>query len=295
MVRARLVAVDAIVRDAAGHFVHNLTRDDFTLTEDGKPQTLRYLSEDEDLPLTIGLLIDTSGSQRSYFPEQRVASLTFLTAMLTRPRDKAFIVRFASDILSLQTMTANLTYLETALGRLTERSLKPGGGANGTHLFDAICATAANSFATDTPDDLGRRAIVVLTDGEDQGSRATVDQAAQCAMLGNIAVYTALYSSDDPGPQPEDDPHNVYPIHHYLHGRTLMERISRASGGRVFLVSKKLPIDHIYQLIQSDLRGQYRLAYTPSPSKPLTYHRIDLKAVDKQQKVQARIGYFTPK
>ena len=301
-INVRVVAVDALVRDRSGDLVHHLTRDDFSLTEDGKPQTIHYFTEDEDLPLTIGLMVDTSGSQRTFFAEQQVASKTFLTNMLTRPQDNAFIVRFDNNVLLLQRMTSDLARLDLALGKFTLIfSPRPGPPA-GTLLYDAICGTAHNAFLDQFHDQAqaaptarpGRRAIVILTDGEDNGSIKKRDEAAECAQRANITVYTALYTTRDPGPLENDDPRVEVPPYIHLMGRTVMERISRATGGRVFVVSKKLPIERIYAQIQEDLRRQYRIGYTPPPSAPGNSHVLELKPRDKRFKIQARVGYYTP-
>jgi VWFA-related protein len=290
-VNVRVVAFDALVRNRDGELIHDLTRDDFTLTEDGKPQPIRYFNEDNDLDLTIGLMVDTSGSQRTFFTEQQVASKTFLTNMLTRPQDNAFVERFDNNVLLLQRMTTNLPALESALAKLPMIFPARPGPLAGTLLFDAICGTAHNAFSKD----LGRRAVVILTDGEDNGSTKTRDEAIECAQIADISIYTALYTTRDPINDERFDPRvHVYP-HEHLPGRTNMERISRATGGRVFLVSKKLPIESVYAQIAADLRSQYRLGYTPPPSKPGSYHELELKPRDKHAKVQTRIGYYTPK
>jgi len=293
-ITVRVVSVDALVR--------HLTRDDLTLTEDGKPQTIRYFTEDDDLPLTIGLMVDTSGSQRDYFAEQRAASRTFFTNMLTRPHDNAFVVRFDNNVLLLQRMTSDPAKLETALGKLSLLYPPREGPLAGTLLMDAICGTAHNAFRDELHDAAdpqhqsqpGRRALVILTDGEDNGSIKTRDEATDCAQRANIAVYTALYTAHDPGAQEEDDPRvHVLPRTHLM-GRTTMERISRSTGGRVFVVSKSLSIEHIYAQIQADLRSQYRLGYTPPPALPGSYHVLELKPRDRHSKIQSRAGYYTP-
>jgi VWFA-related protein len=301
-INVRVVAVDALVRDRGGDLVHHLTSDDFSLTEDGKPQTIHYFTEDEDLPLTIGLMVDTSGSQRTFFAEQQVASKTFLTNMLTRPQDNAFVVRFDNNILLLQRMTSDLTKLESALSKLTVLYPARPGPVAGTLLFDSLCGTAHNAFLDRFHDasqaapvaPAGRRAVVILTDGEDNGSTKIRDEAIECAQNANITVYTALYTSREQFTDERDDPRvHVFP-HEHLPGRTNMERISRATGGRVFVVSKKLPIEQIYAQIQEDLRRQYRIGYTPPPSEPGSYHLLELKPLDKRFKIQARVGYYTP-
>jgi VWFA-related protein len=298
-VNVRVVSVDAVARDSHNELVHHLTKDNFTISEDGKRQNIRYFTEDGDLPLTIGLMVDTSDSQRAYFVRQRIASQTFLTNMLTNPQDNAFVVRFDDDVLLLQKMTADLSLLGNALGRLpAPHPPRPNPDA-GTLLFDGVCETAHDAFGEPSHKGFksrpGHRALIILTDGDDNGSVKGLDEAIACAQASNIAVYTALYTSRDPGPQDEDDPRMHVSRHTRLMGRTNMERISRATGGRVFIVSRKLPIELIYTQIQEDLRSQYRIGYTPPSFVPGSYHTLQLKPRDKHFKIQARIGYYTPK
>ena len=298
-VNVRVVSVDAVARDSHNQVVHHLTKDNFTIVEDGKRQTIRYFTEDGDLPLTIGLMIDTSGSQEAYFVRQRIASQKFLNNMLTNPQDNAFVVRFDDDVLLLQKMTADLSLLGNALGRLPLPHPPRHNSNASTLLFDSVCETAHDAFGElphrgfkSRP---GHRAMVILTDGDDYGSVKSLDEAMACAQAANIAVYTALYTDHDPGPQYEDDPHVRVSRRTRLMGRTNMERISRATGGRVFVVSKKLPIELIYNQIQEDLRSQYSIGYTPPSSAPGSYHTLQLKPRDKHFTIQARVGYYTPK
>ena len=200
-------------------------------------------------------------------------------------------------------MTPDVAKLEFALGKLSVPYPARPGPLAGTLLFDSICATAHNAFGDDLRDPAdphpnsqpGRRAVVILTDGEDNGSIKNRDEATECAQLANIAVYTALYTGHDPGPREEDDPRVRIASSVPLRGRTTMERISRATGGRVFIVGRPLPIERIYAQIQDDLRRQYRIGYTPPASPPGKYHLLELKPRDKHYKIQSRIGYYTPK
>ena len=290
-VNVRVVAFDALVHSRDGELVHHLHKDDFTLLEDGKRQPIRYFSEDSDLPLTIGLMVDTSSSQRSFFAEQQVASRVFLTNMLTRPEDNAFVLRFDNNITLLQGMTAKLDALDSALNKLPLIYPPRPGVDGGTLLFDAICDVAHNAFSKES----ARRAVVILTDGEDDGSIGTRDEAIECAQRTNLAVYTALYTEHDHFDDERFDPRIHVSAHEQLPGRTNMERISRATGGRVFIVSKKLPIEHIYATIEHDLRSEYRLGYTPPLSRPGKYHMLELRSRVKHSKIQTRVGYYAPK
>lgn len=294
-VQARLVAFDALIRDHHDQLVHRLTRDDFTLLVDGKPQQIRYFAEDDNLPLTIGLMVDTSGSQRKYFEEQKVASRTFLTNMLTGPQDEAFVVRFDSLVLLLQRLTHDLPALQSGLSKLDGYVPAISNPTVGTALFDSLCAVALNGFSLQAPGAQpsaeSRRAVVILTDGEDNGSRKTRDDGIACAQRAGYTVYAALYSTRGEMEDSRFDPRiPVYP-HEHLPGRTNLERMARSTGGRVFLVSRQ-PIESIYADIQAELRSQYRLGFTPPDAAPGSYHTLELKPKDKHLKVQARIGYY---
>lgn len=292
-VRVRVMEFDAIVRDRQGQHIRKLTRENFTVTEDGKRQAIRYFSEDEDLPLTVGLMVDTSSSQVPFIAEERIASRRFFTDMLTRPQDNAFLVRFDTGVYLLSEMTGSMPKLEAGLAQLGVPHPPRKGPGGGTLLYDAICSAVTVAFPAEKPGHHGRHALILLTDGDDRGSTHTYDNAAQCAQIANVAVYTVYYSTEDPGPRIEDLP--SVPITAPLSGRTSMARLSNMTGGRLFVVSKNMPIDRIYQQIQNDLRHQYRIGYTPPKSEAYEYHKLELKPADKTLKVQARVGYFTPK
>lgn len=294
-VRARLVAFDAVVRDRHDQPVHQLTRDDFTLLVDGRPVPIRYFSEDNDLPLTIGLMVDTSGSERKYFAEQKAASRTFLANMLTGPKDEAFVVRFDSLILLLQRLTHDVPQLNAGLAKLEGRVPAATTPTAGTRLFDSLCAVGIHGFSlkadgAELPAD-GRRAVVMLTDGEDNGSQKTRDEGIACAQRAGYILYAALYSTRGDMEDARFDPKVPTFPHEHLPGRTNLERIARSTGGRVFLVSRQ-PIEKIYAEIQAELRSQYRLGFTPPDAPPGSYHTLELKPKDKHLKVQARVGYY---
>ena len=281
-VTTRIVAVDAIVRDAAGERLMNLDKDAFTLKVDGKPTPIRYFNRDNDLPLTIGILVDTSGSQRVYFDEEALNAENFLTATLTQPKDRAQIALFDTRVVLLQPLTSRLNELRNALRRLDYVDTSTQGR---TLLYDAIAAFS-KSFASTEP---GRHALVILTDGEDNGSRASRDDAVHQAQLADVAVYSVLYTGEMIGT-------TLYPATPgHLSGVTIMQEISKATGGRAFVVGAGTPIATIFAEIEQDLRSQYRFGFTPPPtSKPGKVHSIDLRTADKHQIIQARRGFYTP-
>jgi VWFA-related protein len=289
-VNVRVVAVDAVVRDQQGNLVMNLSKDDFTLRDDGKAVPIRYFNHDNNLPLTVGLMIDTSSSQREFFGDEAIASDVFLRNTLTNPSDRAFVVRFDSQVRLLEKLTSNLVELHNAL-RLLDYQRDPLTGTHGaTRLFDAIDAVSREVIGQDgggsNGAEPGRRAVVIMTDGDDNGSQANIATAIRQAQMDHVAVYSVLYTDESanypnvPGLRPS--------------GIEVMRLISRATGGRCFIVGAGAPIAQIFAAIAEDLRSQYRFGFTPPPSKPGKFHSLVLKPVDKQLSVQARAGYYAP-
>ena len=273
-VTTKLVAVSAIVRNKSGQPIPNLTRDDFLLKQDGKPQPITAFSQGSSLPLTLALMVDTSGSQRAYIPYEIAAGRAFFPAMLTRPDDRAVLVQFDSTVLQLVKLTTSVLTLQHALAYLTQSHddiVRPGRG--GTLLFDAIVAVSHLELGTQ----LGRRAMVVLTDGGDNGSHFSQKDAIREAQRADIMVYTIYYSNGggDEG---------------------VLRDISLQTGGREFSVYPSSSLWQIFAAIASDLRQSYELGYRPPASSPNKYHKIALTTtIGKSLTVQARDGYFTPK
>lgn len=289
-VKVRVVAVNAVVRGRDGKLLNDLTRTDFELREDGHNLPVRYFSHDDNLPIQIGLLIDTSGSERSYFQEVATASGSFLHAMLTRANDRASVIRFDTDVRLLARQTGNLAELEHSLTRLSEHHAAANPHA-GTLLYDAVCAATRSAL----PLGEGRRAFVLITDGEDNGSADDLDTAIRCAQANDVSVYAVLYTDKPWAPSMLDNPLTPIPqTLRKLPGPTAMARITNATGGHAFLVTKDQPADAIFRQIEDEMRTQYRLGYTPPHSKPGTYHQLDLRVKPKGAQVQSRIGYYTP-
>jgi Ca-activated chloride channel family protein len=272
-VQSNLVAVSAIVRDAAGKPVSGLDRADFLLKQDGKSQPITYFSQGSQLPLTLALMVDTSGSQRAYITDEIVAGRVFFPAMLTRPTDRAVLVQFDSSILQLVKLTTNSTTLQHGLAYLSQSHDGIGPpGRGGTLLFDAICAVSKIELGNQ----VGRRAMVILTDGGDNGSRFSAKDAIRAAQAADIMIYSVYYSN---GGGDFD----------------ALKDLSKATGGRVFTVGPTSSLQQIYADIAADLRLEYEIGYAPPDLRPNRYHKIDLAAKDKKLIVQAREGYFTPK
>jgi VWFA-related protein len=328
-VKVKVVNVLATVRDKHGKIVNSLTKDDFTLTEDGRPQSLKYFSRETDLPLTLGLLVDTSMSQRRVLSEERDASESFLAQVLREDKDKAFVIHFDREVELSQDLTSSREQLRSALESLQTPQFDrtSGGGGNGgpgsgsgrgsgrhgggTLLYDAVYL-ASDEMMQKQP---GRKAVIVLSDGVDMGSKESLEAAIESAQRANTIVYSILFKDDEAygngggfgrtgisipgvgGPGMgrggmgggRGGPRR-FPEEH-ADGKKVLERISRETGGRLFQVSNKEPVNQIYSQIQEELRNQYSLGYAPNPAEP-GYHKIQVAATKKDLIVQARDGYY---
>ncbi len=320
----KVVNVLATVRDKHGAIVNNLTKDDFKLEEDGHPQTIKYFAKETDLPLTLGLLVDTSASQRRVLEQERSASYGFLNDLMRPEKDKGFIIHFDWEIELLQDLTSSHQKLEAALEKLDMPQFQqsgggsPGGGGGGggghhrggggTTLYDAIFL--ASDEVIRKPE--GRKALILLTDGVDTGSKVSLGRAIESAQRANTMVYSILYSDPDayghnygmggmgggmgrhggmgyPGGGGGGYPQRAEPAD----GKKVLQRISKETGGRFFEVSKKMPINEIYAQIEEELRNQYNLGYTPDKAVAGEgYHKITLTTNNKDLIVQTRDGYY---
>jgi Ca-activated chloride channel family protein len=217
-------------------------------------------------------LVDTSPSQFPYIRDEINAGKAFFPAMMTRPDDRATLIQFDNHKLILAPMTGNKTTLEHALAYLTQPHDAIGMGHGGTLLYDTIMGAAQSQYTSQT----GRRAMVILTDGGDNGSHFKQKDAIREAQRAGVMVYTIYYSNgggDEGG----------------------LKEISKATGGREFAVSEKMTLADIYASIAADLRQSYELGYPPPDTRPNRYHKLDLKMAQKGLTVQAREGYYTPK
>ena len=209
--QARLVNIPAVVRDKKGALVQNLTKADFVLNVDKKPQTIRYFDQDANLPLTLGLLVDISGSVSNVLDEERTASETFLDKMLKSEQDKAFIVQFAHQTELLQDLTSSKPKLQAALKQIGSQA--PGGGGGGTDdngnggggqgrrggtvLYDAAFLSADELMKPLK----GRKALILLTDGADRGSKETIARAIEAAQRADTIIYAIYFKGEQPQPQ----------------------------------------------------------------------------------------------
>jgi VWFA-related protein len=310
-VEVKVVRVLATVRDKHGQIVTNLGKDDFVLEEDGHPQTITYFSRDINLPLTLGLLVDTSMSQRRILDQERTASHRFLYDMLGQEKDKAFVIHFDHEVELLQNLTASREKLEKALPLLdTARSDRQNGGSRdgdsrprfggGTLLYDAVYLASDEVIKKQQ----GRKALVVLSDGVDRGSKETLTTAIETAQRADTVVYSILFTDDqesqDRGPVGFGGPgmgrhgggRGRSPREERPDGKKVLARISKETGGHLFEVTKKEPIDKIFSAIAEELHNQYNIGFAPASDAGPGYHKIVLRTKQKDWAVQARDGYY---
>ena len=277
---AGLVAISAVVKSKDGEAQSSLSKDDFVLKQDGKEEPITYFSRGSELPLSLALMVDTSASQRTFVGDETLASDVFFETMLGHTGDRATLVQFDTTVMQLKTMTNSANALHLALSHLNSRA----SDAGGTLLYDAVYVVAKSVLANEK----GRKAMVILSDGGDNGSRRSLAEAIEQAQRGDVQIYAILYSmwdgSSGTGSHTAIDP-----------GLEALRKLSESTGGRVFTVSRAMSLRDIYSQIGDDLRLQYELGYKPPPdTKPDSYHKLELKAKDKKLTVQARKGFFEP-
>jgi VWFA-related protein len=314
----------ATVRDKHGNLIRNLGKEDFTLEQDGKPQTIAYFAKESDLPLTLGLLVDTSLSQRRVLDQERAASRSFLDRDLREDKDKAFLIHFDHEVELLQDLTASRQKLLAAIDQLhTPQFSQSGSGGSsgrggrgdgrgspghghggGTLLYDSIYLASDELMKKQQ----GRKAIVILTDGVDRGSKESLAEALESAQRADTLIYCILFADKEEGhggggfggprmggggmggrgggyPRRTEESRPD--------GKKILEQIAKASGGRFFEVSKKETLDKIYTDLDEELHNQYVLGYTPDkPDATPGYHKLHLVVKQKDAQVQTRDGFY---
>lgn len=343
----KVINVLATVRDKDGKIVKSLTKDDFVLAEDGRNESIQYFSQQSDLPLTLGLLIDTSGSERRNISTEKDASYKFLETVLRPEKDKAFIIHFDREVELLQDLTASRERLEKALDLLAPTTPQqnagngndpnsnggggypsggggnggtwggggigfPGGGmgrgggmggggrrgggmgqrgGGGTKFYDAVFLAADDILSKQQ----GRKALIMLTDGEDNGSKETIDSAIHTAQRAEMLGYSIHIADNESGftrgfggggygggrggsERPD--------------GKKILKQISKATGGGYFEFKKSL--DDIYSQINDELRNQYSIGYvSDKPESDGSFRKIELTVKQKGLVVQCRDGYYS--
>jgi len=274
------------VKDKHGLLIPNLSKDHFELFEDGKPQTIKYFSTENDVPITLGLLIDSSKSMERTLPEEKVVASGFLQKVLTN-RDLAFVISFDISVDLLQDLTGDLHLLRSGLDKARINTNTSGmapmgnpgpvptaGGSNkGTLLFDAVYLAADEVLSRQ----VGRKAMIVLTDGEDVGSKLRLKDAIEAAQRADAVAYVLLIT----------DP--MYPSNHGD-----MSNLAEQTGGRIITVSRPDKLGKAFAEIAAELRSQYLLGFSSTnPVNDGKFRKLEVKSKD-GYKVQARKGYYPP-
>jgi len=281
-----VVNVLCTVKDKHGALIPNLTKDDFQLFEEGKPQTIKYFSTQNDVPITLGLLIDSSKSMERTLPEEKVVASGFLQKVLTN-KDLAFVISFDISVDLLQDLTNDMHTLRTGLDKARINTNTAGmapmgnpgpvptgiGQSKGTLLFDAVYLAADEVLSKQ----VGRKAMIVLTDGDDVGSKLRLKDSIEAAQRADAVAYVLLIT----------DP--MYPSNYGD-----MSKLVEQTGGRIITVSRPDKLDKAFAEIAAELRSQYLLGFSSTnPVNDGKFRRIEVKSKD-GYKVQARKGYYPP-
>lgn len=279
-----------------GQLIPNLKKEDFSVAEDGKPQTIQRFSRESDLPLTLGLLIDISASQERLIEIEREAASQFFTSVI-RPKDEAFLISFGKSTDLLQDFTSSPRQLSSALrdlrgdGQSSAGLYNPGpvggnmGTPKGTLLFDAIYLASNEKLKSE----VGRKALILITDGEDQGSTYKLRDAVAAAQRSDAIIYSIYYVD-----------RQFYGRGAFVigggGGESGLEKMSDETGGHVFKVDSKHSLSDIFKEIQEEMRNQYSLGYSPTnPAQDGTFRKIQLKVDNSDYRVQCRSGYYATK
>jgi VWFA-related protein len=295
-----LVNILFSVKTKKGELIPNLEKNNFTLREDGKEQTISRFSRETDLPITLGLLIDISASQERLIEIEREAASQFFSSVI-RPKDQAFLISFGKDTELLVDFTNSPRQLVAGLRDLKGDGQSPRigrspvpvntgpvpdyGTPKGTLLYDAIYLAATEKLKNE----VGRKALILITDGGDQGSTYTIKNAIEQAQKSDAIVFS------------------IYYVDHGFYGGGMglsfgggdeggLKKISDETGGHVFTVNNKHPLGEVFKEIQEELRNQYSIGYTPTnTTRDGSFRRIEIKTDNSEYKVQARAGYYATK
>jgi VWFA-related protein len=278
------------VKDKRGALIPSLGKDDFQIFEDGKPQTIKYFNAESNLPLTLGILIDSSGSQQRVLDMEKEVGGEFLQEIL-RPKDEAFVISFDVNVDLLQDFTNSVHDLKVALNKAR---INTGGGGGplpglgggpiptsnprGTLLYDAIYLASHDELSHE----VGRKAMIILTDGEDQGSQLRIKDAIEASQKSDAIVYVLLIAD-----------RGFYGLGGYSGDRE-MKKLAEETGGRVIDVGNKIEkLKQAFQQISQELRSQYNIGYTPTNSKhDATFRKVEIRTKQQGYKIQSRAGYY---
>jgi VWFA-related protein len=281
------------VKDKRGALIPNLTKNDFQILEDGKPQTIKYFAAESNLPLTLGILIDSSGSQARVLDMEKQVGGEFLSQIL-RDKDLAFVIDFDVNVELLQDFTSSVHALKNALNSarintaggsgtgipgLGGGTVPTQGAPRGTLLYDAVYLASHDELAQQ----VGRKAMILLTDGQDEGSQLKIKDAIEAAQKSDSIVYVLLCAD-----------RGFYGGFGGYSGEGDMKKLTQETGGRVIEVGNKYEkLKEGFDQIANELRSQYNIGYTPTNTAlDGTFRKVEIHANDKDYKIQSRAGYY---
>ncbi len=252
-------------------FLTNLSRDDFNIYEDNQKQEIKNFSRETDLPLTIAMLIDTSQSVAPKLKFEQEAATSFFQSIL-REKDRAMLVEFDSDVNMLQDFTNDPNKMARQIGKLR--------AAGGTALYDAIYQTCDEKLIRET----GRKAIIILSDGEDESSTVTQHQATEMALRAEALIFAISVSKG-----------GFFGVNTSREGDSILKEMSAETGGRIFYPFKVDELDGAFRQINQELRSQYNIGYLSTNSaRDGSYRKLEIKTQEKGLKLTYRRGYYAP-
>ena len=283
-VETKLVDVFATVRDKHNGIINDLTKDDFKIFEDGKEQKITYFGKETDMPITLAILMDTSGSMYNILDAEKEAASSFVHEIM-RKKDEAVVISFDTDEDLLADFTEDPATLSKAIHRARINVNAAGVGGTGgtvssrgggTNLYDAVYLACHDELASEA----GRKAIIILSDAEDTGSKMSLDDAVESAQRSDAVVHVLLIS--DPGATEG-------------YGAGVASHMAHDTGGRVIDVHNDKTLAKAFDLISEELRSQYVLGYYSSnPARDGTFRKIKVQTTTPDTKVLARSGYYAP-
>ena len=277
-----LVNLFATVRDKNKRIVGDLKQEDFKVFEDNQEQKIAFFSKEVTMPITLGLLIDTSGSEQNRLGAEQEAASRFLERVMKKG-DMAMVISFDLDVDLLADFTEDRAQIERAIGKARIGAVSGGvvtpgtipSNQGGTHFYDAVYLACHDMLATEA----GRKALVIITDAEDQGSKLRVEEAIESAQRTDTVVHVLLVH--DPGFSWRPD---------------VAKKLSEETGGRTIEVSSEKRLNEAFDQISEELRSQYTLGYYPSnTSKDGQFRKVKVETSNKDYKLLTRKGYYAPK
>jgi VWFA-related protein len=276
-----LVNVLFTVTDRKGHLISGLARQDFLIEEDGRKQDIQFFSRENELPLTLGVVVDTSPSVRNVFDQERAAASRFLEQVM-RPKDLAMVIGFDKSVTLFQDFTEDLRLLQRSIGSLELGPIMDGG----TSLYDAVYLATHEKLKAET----GRKAIILISDGDDTTSKDREEEALRAIHDTDTVVYSLAVGGRWPGMRR----YRGAALRIGNHGS--MKRLSEETGGSFFDIGSRKELTEAFARIDEELRSQYSIGYVSlNPARDGKYRRIKIISRDATYRIQARKGYYASK